>query len=54
MQSLTESTLPKQTPVSSPYMQQTLLTISAIEINPLAVMCPLKAHTQIGQDYPLL
>ena len=54
MQSQTESTLPKQTPVSSPYMQQTLLTILAIEINPLAVMCPLKAHTQTGQDYLLV
>lgn len=45
MQCLTKSTLPKQTPVSSLYMQQTLLTILAIEIHPLAVMHPWKAHT---------
>lgn len=51
MQSLTESTLPKQPPASSPYMPQTLWTILAIEKHPLAVMCPLKVHTPIGQDY---
>lgn len=54
LQPLIESTLPKQTPTSSPYMQQALLTILAIEIHPLAVMCPLKVHTLIGQDYLLV
>lgn len=53
MQSLTESTLPKQSPASSCYMQQTSPTILAIEIHPLAVGSPSKVHAQVGQDFLL-